>query len=58
MLLLEAVSLHVAGVQALSGATCRERGREVLLFGLPTAGYLTTVVAVLSPQLPPDPAWT
>ncbi|MGC5020938.1 fatty acid desaturase family protein [Micromonospora sp. DT47] len=49
MLLLEAVSLHVASVRALSRSTYRERGREALLLGLHAAAYLTAVVAVLSP---------
>ncbi|MGC4886592.1 fatty acid desaturase family protein [Micromonospora sp. DT227] len=49
MLLLEAVSLHVASVRALSRSTYRERGREALLLGLHAAAYLTAVFVVLSP---------
>jgi fatty acid desaturase len=49
MLLLEAVSLHVASVRAVSRSTYRERGREALLLGLHAAAYLTAVILVLSP---------
>jgi fatty acid desaturase len=49
MLLLEAVSLHVASVRALSRSTYRGRGGEALLLGLHAAAYLTAVVVVLSP---------
>jgi fatty acid desaturase len=49
MLLLEAISLHVAGVRALSRPGYRGRGVEALLLGLHAAAYLTAVVVVLSP---------
>jgi fatty acid desaturase len=49
MLLLEAVSLHVASIRALSRPSYRDRGREALLLGLHAAAYLTAVILVLSP---------
>jgi fatty acid desaturase len=49
LLLLEAVSLHVASVRAVSRPGYRDRGREALLLGLHAAGYLTAVLTVLSP---------
>jgi fatty acid desaturase len=49
MLLLEAVSLHVASLRAVCRSGYRQRGREALLLGLHAAAYLTTVLVVLSP---------
>jgi fatty acid desaturase len=49
MLLLEAVSLHVASIRAVSRSSYRGRGREALLLGFHFAAYLTAVVMVLSP---------
>ncbi len=49
MLLLEAIALHVAGVQAVARPGYRRRGTEALLLALHAAGYLTAVVLVLSP---------
>ncbi|MFV2103884.1 fatty acid desaturase family protein [Micromonospora sp. LOL_024] len=49
MLLLEGLNLHVASVRALFRSGYRERGREAVLLGLHTVGYLAVVIAVLSP---------
>ena len=49
MLLLEAISLHVASVRAVCRSGYRQRGREALLLGLHTAAYLAAVIVVLSP---------
>ncbi|WP_092381188.1 fatty acid desaturase family protein [Micromonospora phaseoli] len=49
MLLLEGLNLHVASVRALFRSSYRERGREAVLLGLHTVGYLAVVIAVLSP---------
>jgi fatty acid desaturase len=49
LLLLEAISLHVASVQAVLRATYRDRRREALLLGLHVIGYLSAVIVVLSP---------
>jgi fatty acid desaturase len=49
MMLLEAVSLHVASVRAVSRSTYRQRGREALLLGVHAVAYLTAVIVVLSP---------
>jgi fatty acid desaturase len=48
-LLLEAIALHVASVQAVLRPNYRNRGREALLLGLHAAAYLTVVIWVLSP---------
>jgi fatty acid desaturase len=48
-LLLEAVQLHVSGVQAVTGRGLRHRGWEALLLGLHAAGFLAVVLLVLSP---------
>jgi fatty acid desaturase len=49
LLLLEAVNLHVASVQALTRRTARHRSWERALFTIHAAGYLTAVFLVLSP---------
>ena len=49
LLLLEAVNLHVASVQALARRTARHRSWERALFTIHAAGYLTAVFLVLSP---------
>jgi fatty acid desaturase len=49
MLLLEAVSLHVASVRALRRPGYRHQGREGLLLAAHVVGYATAVVLVLSP---------
>jgi fatty acid desaturase len=49
LLLLEAVQLHVASVQAVAGGRLRNRAWEVLLLGLHAVGYLAAVALVLSP---------
>ncbi|HKT01098.1 MAG TPA: acyl-CoA desaturase [Rugosimonospora sp.] len=49
LLLLEAVSLHVASIQALMRRTARHRAAESLLLGAHTVGYLGAVFLVLSP---------
>ncbi len=49
ILLLEAISLHVASVRALTRPTYRDRRREGLLLGLHFVAYVTAVVLVLSP---------
>jgi fatty acid desaturase len=49
MLLLEALSLHLASIRAVSRSTYRDRGREALLLGFHFAAYLTAVVLVLAP---------
>src|SRR6516225_5888743 len=49
MLLLEAVSLHVASVQALTRQAARRRSWERALITIHAVGYLTVVFLVLSP---------
>jgi fatty acid desaturase len=49
MLLLEAVSLHVASIRALTSRASRRRPLEMALFGAHVAGYLCIVLLVLSP---------
>ncbi len=49
LLLLEAVSLHVASVQALARRAGRRRSWERALLTIHAAGYLTAVFLVLSP---------
>ena len=49
MLLLEAVSLHVASVQALTRRAARRRSWERVLIRIHAVGYLTVVFLVLSP---------
>lgn len=49
LLLLEAAALHVASVRSLLRTGIDNRGREALLLGLHTVGYLTVVAWVLSP---------
>src|SRR6266581_816264 len=49
LLLLEAVSLHVASVRALTRRAARHRSCERALFTIHAAGYLTAVFLVLSP---------
>ncbi len=49
LLLLEAVSLHVASVQALARRAARHRTGERALFTIHATGYLTAVFLVLSP---------
>jgi fatty acid desaturase len=49
MLLLEAVSLHVASVQALTGRAARRRFWEGALITIHAVAYLTVVFLVLSP---------
>ena len=49
LLLLEAVSLHVASVRALIGRAGRHRRLEIALLAAHIAGYLTLVFLVLSP---------
>jgi fatty acid desaturase len=49
MLLLEAVSLHVAAVKALSRRAARGRWWERVLITIHAVGYLTAVFLVLSP---------
>ena len=49
LLLLEAVQLHVASVQAVVQRALRHRRWEALMLGLHAAGYLTTVLLVLPP---------
>lgn len=49
LLLLEAVSLHVTSVQALSRRGSRHRRWETVLFAAHVIGYLTAVFLVLSP---------
>jgi fatty acid desaturase len=49
LLLLEAVSLHVASVRALARGAARHRSLERALFTIHFAGYLTAVFLVLSP---------
>jgi fatty acid desaturase len=49
MLLLEAVSLHVAGVQSLTRRGSRHRAWETGLLAAHVAGYLAVVFLVLSP---------
>ncbi len=49
MLLLEAVSLHVASIRALSRRAARNRATETALLAAHFAGYLTVVLLVLSP---------
>jgi fatty acid desaturase len=49
MLLLEAVSLHVASIKALVRRSARNRSQETLLLALHVAGYFALVFLVLSP---------
>ena len=49
LLLLEAASLHVASVQALTRRAARRRSWEKVLLAVHGAGYLTVVFLVLSP---------
>jgi fatty acid desaturase len=49
MLLLEAVSLQVASIRALTSQTCRNRAWETGLLAVHVAGYLTAAFLVLSP---------
>ena len=49
MLLLEAASLHVASVQALTHRAARRRSWERALITIHAVGYLTVVFLVLSP---------
>ena len=49
LLLLEAVSLHVASVRALTRRAARRRSWERALITVHAAGYLTVVFLVLSP---------
>jgi fatty acid desaturase len=49
LLLLEAVQLHVASVQALARRGLRHRTWEALLLGIHAAGYLAALLLVLSP---------
>jgi len=49
MLLLEAASLHVASVQALTRRAARRRSWERALITIHAVGYLTVVFLVLSP---------
>ena len=49
MLLLEAVSLHVTSIQALTRRTPRRRSWERALITIHAVGYLTAVFVVLSP---------
>jgi fatty acid desaturase len=49
MLLLEAVSLHVASVRAVAARASRNRWLEAALLAAHIAGYLTVVLVVLSP---------
>ena len=49
VLLLEAVSLHVASVRAVAARASRNRGLEAALLAVHVAGYLTVVLLVLSP---------
>jgi fatty acid desaturase len=49
LLTLEAVSLHVAAVQALTRRATRHRAWESILFAMHVVGYLGVVFLVLSP---------
>jgi fatty acid desaturase len=49
MLLLEAASLHVASIRALTGRARRYRAWETGLLSVHVVGYLTAVFVVLSP---------
>jgi fatty acid desaturase len=49
MLLLEAVSLHVASIRALTSRESRHRPAETALLAAHVAGYLTLALLVLSP---------
>ena len=49
LLLGEAVSLHVASIQALTRRAARGRSRERVLITVHAMGYLTVVFLVLSP---------
>jgi fatty acid desaturase len=49
LLLLEAVNLHVASVQALTRRAARHRTWEIVLLATHVAGYLAVVFLVLSP---------
>jgi fatty acid desaturase len=49
LLLLEALSLHVASARAMAGRAMRNRSWERVLFGAHVVGYLSVVFLVLSP---------
>jgi fatty acid desaturase len=49
LLLLEAISLHVASIRALVGRAARHRTWELVLFAIHIVGYLGVVFLVLSP---------
>ena len=49
LLLLEAISLHVASVRALTRRASRHRPWETVLLAVHVAGYLAVVLLVLSP---------
>jgi fatty acid desaturase len=49
MLLLEAISVHVASIRALPSRPARYRPLETVLLALHLAGYLAAVLLVLSP---------
>jgi fatty acid desaturase len=49
LLLLEAVQLHVASVQAVAGRRLRHRWWEAVMLGLHAAGFMTVVLLVVSP---------
>ena len=49
LLLLEAISLHVASIRALTSRAARYRAWEAALLAINVVGYLTVVFLVLSP---------
>jgi fatty acid desaturase len=49
LLLLEALSLHVASARAMAGRAIRNRSWERVLFAIHVVGYLSVVFLVLSP---------
>jgi fatty acid desaturase len=49
MLLLEAISLHAAGIRAMTRRACRNRAWEAGLLGVHAAGYLAVIFIVLPP---------
>jgi len=49
LLLLEALSLHVASIKALAGRAARNRSRESMLLAIHVVGYLSVVFLVLPP---------
>jgi fatty acid desaturase len=49
LLLLEAIQLHVSSIGALAHRAPRHRGAEIALLALHIIGYLTLLLAVLSP---------